>query len=133
MASIWRANWGRVAVRQARAHEKKKRCGPVSSSMTGAVCGVSPCSARAATHAFHAIVMPPRSPMFSPMVRAPLTWGSERSALSPPASSPASSLVAQASTAGVRTSYCPMSAWVRSSKAALSWSVHQFDRLPAPS
>ena len=33
-ASIWRANWGRVAVRQARAHEKKKRCGPVSSSMT---------------------------------------------------------------------------------------------------
>ena len=31
-ASICRANWGRVAVRQARAHEKKKRWAPVISS-----------------------------------------------------------------------------------------------------
>src|SRR5690625_3963366 len=106
------ASWGRFLPRHTVAHDRNTRCRPVKPSSTGAS---EPSAERVARYALTAMDSPPRSPMFSPMVRAPLTrWESSRS----------------------RGDSCEN--WVirvaaRASKASRSAAVHQEDRLPSPS
>src|SRR5439155_1552150 len=67
VASIWRSWSSRWSVRQTCAHPRNTRCSPVKPSMTGAGC---PSSDR--LYASRPRRIPPRSPMFSPIVSRPM-------------------------------------------------------------
>ena len=97
----------RAFSRQIRPQETKTRCSPVRPSMTGASASSLPSARSAMAYALRAIDSPPRSPMFSPMVSAPLTWWDP------------------SSWAGLKASYWAISALVRSSNSWRSASVHQ--------